>query len=179
MTTTAIDHPAFVGGSPTEHWFSRLGRFSARRRKPVMLVWLLIALAAAPLAITLNGALSGAGWEAQGSIAQRVRDELRSNFPQVGAEAAIVVVHQPTPFSAHPPALNAVVKGLTGAEGVKAVKVVRELALEHNVAMPIAAQVYAVCHEGRSPEWAQDSLLRGRVGHEAGVRSAVGRRNSA
>ncbi len=64
------------------------------------------------------------------------------------------------------------------AEGVKAVKVVRELALEHNVAMPIAAQVYAVCHEGRSPEWAQDSLLRGRVGHEAGIRSAVGRRHS-
>ena len=58
------------------------------------------------------------------------------------------------------------------AEGVKAVKVVRELARSHKVSMPIAAQVYAVCHEGRSPEWAQDSLLRGRVGHEAGGRGA-------
>lgn len=57
------------------------------------------------------------------------------------------------------------------AEGVKAVKVVRELARTHKVAMPIASQVYAVCHEGRSPEWAQDSLLRGRVGHEGGGRS--------
>jgi glycerol-3-phosphate dehydrogenase (NAD(P)+) len=52
------------------------------------------------------------------------------------------------------------------AEGVKSAKVVRELAAEHDVLMPIAAQVYAVCWEGMDPEWAQDSLLRGRVGHE-------------
>ena len=54
------------------------------------------------------------------------------------------------------------------AEGVKAAKVVKELADEHGVSMPIAAQVYAVCWEGKDPEWAQDSLLRGRVGHEGG-----------
>ncbi len=58
------------------------------------------------------------------------------------------------------------------AEGVKAVRAVRELARRHRVSMPIAQHVYAVCHEGRSPEWAQDNLLRGRVGHEAGPRAA-------
>ncbi len=58
------------------------------------------------------------------------------------------------------------------AEGVKAVRAVRELARRHRVSMPIAQHVYAVCHEGRSPEWAHDSLLRGRVGHEAGPRAA-------
>lgn len=63
------------------------------------------------------------------------------------------------------------------AEGVKAVRVVRELARSHKVSMPIAAHVYAVCHEGRSPEWAQDSLLRGRVGHEAGGRVTPGGRS--
>lgn len=52
------------------------------------------------------------------------------------------------------------------AEGVKAVKVVRELASEHGVFMPIAEQVYQVCWEGRDPDFAQDSLLRGRLGHE-------------
>jgi glycerol-3-phosphate dehydrogenase (NAD(P)+) len=52
------------------------------------------------------------------------------------------------------------------AEGVKAVKVVRELAQEHGVFMPIAEQVYQVCWEGRDPDFAQDSLLRGRLGHE-------------
>jgi len=60
------------------------------------------------------------------------------------------------------------------AEGIKAARAVRELARRHRVSMPIAQQVYAVCHEGRSPEWAQDSLLRGRVGHEAGARAAAG-----
>lgn len=54
------------------------------------------------------------------------------------------------------------------AEGVKSAKVVHELASHYGVSMPIAAQVYAVCWEGMDPEWAQDSLLRGRIGHEAG-----------
>ncbi len=113
---TALDDPA-----PKDHWFARLGRFSARRREPVMLVWLVVVLGAAPLAVTLNGALSGAGWEAQGSIAQKVRDELRADFPGVGAEAAVVVVRQKTPFTDDPGAVNAVVKGLTGSKGVKGV----------------------------------------------------------
>lgn len=108
-------------GPTKEHFFSRLGRFSARRRKVVMLVWLVLVVAAAPLALTLTGSLSGAGWEAQGSIAQRVRDELRTDFPQVGAEAAVVVIHQSTPISDEPAAVQAVVKGLAGASGVKGV----------------------------------------------------------
>ncbi len=52
------------------------------------------------------------------------------------------------------------------AEGVKAAKVVRDLALEHGVFMPIAEQVYQVCWEGKDPDFAQESLLRGRIGHE-------------
>ena len=57
---------------------------------------MLVAFAAAPLALTLTGALSGAGWEAQGSTAQRVRDEIRRDFPHLGAEAPVVVYHQQT-----------------------------------------------------------------------------------
>lgn len=106
--------------APTkERLFSRIGRFSARRRKPLMLVWLVVVLGAAPLAITVNGALSGAGWEAQGSIAQQVRDELRSDFPQLGAEAAVVVVQQTVPIMQDPAAVRAIVKGLGGTEGVR------------------------------------------------------------
>ena len=80
----------------------RIASFSMRRRKLVLAVWLAVVLAAAPLALTLTGALSGAGWEAQGSIAQSVRDELRHDFPQVGAEAAVVVVQQATPIADDP-----------------------------------------------------------------------------
>ncbi len=109
MSVSTLAPPPVASPSSSEHWFARLGRFSARRRRPVMLVWLVIALAAAPLAVTVNGALSGAGWEAQGSIAQQVRDELRTDFPQVGAEAAVVVVHQDTAISEDPSAVAAVV----------------------------------------------------------------------
>jgi glycerol-3-phosphate dehydrogenase (NAD(P)+) len=52
------------------------------------------------------------------------------------------------------------------AEGVKAAKVVKELAERFDVFMPIAAQVYAMCWEGKSPDLAGDALLRGRLGHE-------------
>ncbi len=109
-------------GPAREHWFSRLGRFSANRRRPVMLVWLAIALAAAPLALTLTSALSGAGWEAQGSTAQRVRDELRRDFPSVGAEAAVVVLHQNPPGSGGvKAAVPSILASLKGSPGVKAV----------------------------------------------------------
>ena len=52
------------------------------------------------------------------------------------------------------------------AEGIKAAKVVRELARRYEVFMPIAAQVYAVCWEGRHPDWATEALMKGRLGHE-------------
>ncbi len=52
------------------------------------------------------------------------------------------------------------------AEGVKAAKVVRALSREHEVLMPIADQVYAICWEGKDPNFAQETLLRGRIGHE-------------
>ena len=97
--------------------FGRLARFSVRRRRPIMLAWLILTVAAAPLAIGVSGALSGAGWEAQGSIAQTVRDELRTDFPMVGAESAIVVVHQKTPFADDPSAVAAVVAALTPEVG--------------------------------------------------------------
>ncbi len=52
------------------------------------------------------------------------------------------------------------------AEGVKAAKVVKELAKEHDVFMPIAEQVYAVCWEGKNPDFAAEDLMQGRLGHE-------------
>jgi RND superfamily putative drug exporter len=82
-----------------------------------MLAWLILTVAAAPLAIGVSSALSGAGWEAQGSIAQTVRDELRADFPMVGAESAIVVVHQKTPFADDPSSVAAVVAALTPEVG--------------------------------------------------------------
>jgi RND superfamily putative drug exporter len=86
-----------------------------------MMLWLAVTLVAAPLALTLNGAMSGAGWEAQGSTAQKVRDELRRDFPQVGAEAAIVVYSQSTPIASDPVGVGSLVAALQGSPGAASV----------------------------------------------------------
>jgi len=101
--------------------FSRLAAFSARHRRSVIAVWMLVAFAAAPLALTLTNALSGAGWEAQGSTAQQVRDEIRRDFPQLGAEAPVVVYHQQTAIAADPSPLNRLVAQLQHAPHARAV----------------------------------------------------------
>ena len=100
---------------------ARIGRASGRHPRRVLLVWALVILVAAPLAVTLTPALSGAGWEAQGSTAQQVRDELRRDFPQLGAEAAIVAYRQDTPIAEDPTGLRSLVAGLQGSPGTTAV----------------------------------------------------------
>jgi putative drug exporter of the RND superfamily len=104
-----------IGGN--QPWFARLARFSAMHRRWVMIVWLVATLLAAPLALTLTGALSGAGWEAQGSTAVKVRDELRRDFPTLGAEAAVVVYRQAGPIAQDPSGLQNLVTDLHRAPG--------------------------------------------------------------
>ena len=53
------------------------------------------------------------------------------------------------------------------AEGVKASRVVIELADQHGVEMPIAREVYSIVHEGRSPEDSFRGLMRTRPTTEA------------
>jgi RND superfamily putative drug exporter len=100
---------------------ARIGRAAGRRPRRVMLIWLVVVLVAAPLALTLTSALSGAGWEAQGSTAEEVRDELRSDFPELGAEAAVVAYRQDTPIAEDPDGLASLVAGLQGSEGTTTV----------------------------------------------------------
>jgi RND superfamily putative drug exporter len=98
-----------------------MARFSARNRRWVIAVWLIATVLAAPLALTLSSSLSGAGWEAQGSTAVDVRDELRQDFPELGAEAAAVVYQQDTPIAEDPTGLQALVAELDGAPGATVV----------------------------------------------------------
>jgi RND superfamily putative drug exporter len=118
--TEAFTHPASEPPEP-RRLFARLAAFSARRRRAVIVTWLVVAFVAAPLALTLSGALSGAGWEAQGSIAQQVRDELRKDFPGLGAESPIVVYRQSTPIAKQPQGLQHLVRDLAGAPRVQRV----------------------------------------------------------
>jgi len=122
--TLIEDRPSLSESMPNEPrdgLLARLGRTAARRPRRVLALWALVVLVAAPLAITLTSALSGAGWEAQGSDAQKVRDELRADFPQLGAEAVIVAYRQTTPIATDPSGVVALVAGLTGSNGVATV----------------------------------------------------------
>jgi RND superfamily putative drug exporter len=100
---------------------ARVGRAAGRRPRRVLAIWALVILVAGPLALTLTGALSGAGWEAQGSTAAAVRDELRRDFPQLGAENAVVAYRQTRPIAEDPAGLTALVAALTGSPGTTSV----------------------------------------------------------
>jgi RND superfamily putative drug exporter len=117
-TTTS---PSTVASPTKTGLLARIGRAAGRRPRRVLAVWALVVLLAAPLAVTLTGALSGAGWEAQGSTAQEVRDELRRDFPSLGAEAAVVAYRQPRAITEDPVGLQALVAGLQGGPGVASV----------------------------------------------------------
>jgi RND superfamily putative drug exporter len=119
-STDTFEHQASAPPEP-RRLFARLAAFSARRRRAVIVMWLVVAFAAAPLALTLSGALSGAGWEAQGSTAQQVRDELRKDFPGLGAESPIVVYHQTTPIAQQLQGLQHLVGALARAPRVQRV----------------------------------------------------------
>ena len=108
---------AYLGHEPSptpdeKALFSRLAANMARHRKLVIFVWLAVTIAAAPLAITLTKALSGAGWDAKGSTAEAVRLELRADFPALGAENPVVVFHQNTSIMEDPSALKALMAKL-------------------------------------------------------------------
>ncbi len=114
--------------------FSKLAASMARHRRVVILVWLLVTVAAAPLAITLTKALSGAGWDAKGSTAEQVRMELRADFPALGAENPIVVYRQATPIADDPAGLQALVAALS-AGGPRVVSVVNPLTMPPEAGM--------------------------------------------
>ena len=122
MNTTAPPDPSIAhepSHDPDERaLFSRLAASMARHRRIVIAFWLVLTIAAAPLALTLTGALSGAGWDAKGSPAEKVRTELRTDFPQLGAEFPVVVWHQDTPIAEDPAGLQQLVTELAGGPRV-------------------------------------------------------------
>jgi RND superfamily putative drug exporter len=115
--STSITKSVFADHEPSHDpdekaLFSRLAASMARHRRIVIAVWLVVTIAAAPLALTLSGALSGAGWDAKGTTAEKVRAELRTDFPALGAENPVVVYHQDTPISSDPAAVQTLVAEL-------------------------------------------------------------------
>ncbi|HYC06966.1 MAG TPA: MMPL family transporter, partial [Candidatus Binatia bacterium] len=85
--------------------FERLGRWSARHRRLVVLVWALLLLGAAPLALQTSGALRSGGFIREDLESARAKDLLETEIhvPQ----AAVVVVFHSDSLRAGDPAFEA------------------------------------------------------------------------
>jgi len=80
----------------------RLGGWAAEHIRLVSLVWLAIAIALGVFAPKVETALSGAGWQANGSQSVQARAVIQQNFGGLSSSAPIVVVHSPTLTAASP-----------------------------------------------------------------------------
>src|SRR3954468_21703761 len=70
----------------------RLGRWSARHRRAVFVSWALLAVTLGALAPRAEHALSGGGWQADGSESVRAREQIERTFGGHGSYAMAVVV---------------------------------------------------------------------------------------
>src|SRR3954451_1462169 len=70
----------------------RLGRWSACHRRRVFVAWALLAVALGALAPRAEHALSGGGWQADGSESVRAREQIERHFGGHGSYALAVVV---------------------------------------------------------------------------------------
>ena len=74
----------------------RLGRWSARHRRIVFVSWALLAVTLGVLAPRAEHALSGGGWQADGSESVRAREQIDRHFGGHGSYAMAVVVSSPS-----------------------------------------------------------------------------------
>jgi putative drug exporter of the RND superfamily len=95
-TPAPIEHPEAVGP------IGRLGAFTADHVRAVSIAWAVVALALAVFAPKVETALSGAGWQANGSESVQARDLIQRNFAGLSSAAPLVVVHSPSLTTASP-----------------------------------------------------------------------------
>ncbi len=91
----------------------RLGRYAATHRRIVFVSWALIAVGLGILAPRVETALSGAGWQANGSESVAVREKADKSFGGAGAYALQVAVHSQS-LSAEDPAFRRTVRRVEG-----------------------------------------------------------------
>jgi putative drug exporter of the RND superfamily len=97
-----VEHPEAVGP------IGRLGRFAADHVRAVSIAWALIAVVLAVFAPKVETALSGAGWQANGSESVQARTLIQKNFGGLASSAPIVVIHSAN-LTANAPAFRATV----------------------------------------------------------------------
>ncbi len=80
----------------------RLGRWTADHVRLVALAWAVVAVALGAFAPRVETALSGAGWQANGSESVQARALIQRDFGGLSSSALTVVVHSPTRVASDP-----------------------------------------------------------------------------
>jgi RND superfamily putative drug exporter len=83
----ADEHPVEVGP------IGRLGRWAADHIRIVAIAWAVVAVGLGVFAPKVETALSGAGWQANGSESVQARQLIQANFAGLSSSALMVVVH--------------------------------------------------------------------------------------
>jgi putative drug exporter of the RND superfamily len=86
-TAPASEHPEAVGP------VGSLGRWAADHVRAVAIAWAVLAVALGAFAPKVESALSGAGWQANGSESVQARALIQRNFAGLSSSALMVVVH--------------------------------------------------------------------------------------
>ncbi|HET8651418.1 MAG TPA: MMPL family transporter [Gaiellaceae bacterium] len=102
VPTTPTDRSPVVGP------VGRLGRWAAGHLRLVAAVWGVVALALAAFAPQVETALSGAGWQANGSESVEARTAVERAFGGLSSSAPAVVLHSPT-LTADSPSFRATI----------------------------------------------------------------------
>jgi RND superfamily putative drug exporter len=106
MTTVAaptpLPQPEVVHAAANVGPLGRVGRWTATHRRPVAASWLVLIVALGVFAPRVEKALSGAGWQANGSQSVQARALIQSAFGGQSSYALMVVVHSPTQTTASP-----------------------------------------------------------------------------
>jgi RND superfamily putative drug exporter len=85
-----------VGRPVTVGPLGRLGRWTAGHVRAVALAWAVLAIVLGVFAPRVETALSGAGWQANGSESVQARKLIQANFAGLSSSALMVVVHSQT-----------------------------------------------------------------------------------
>ena len=105
MSTTIPKPPIAPSPAPAARGFGpigRLGRYAATHARTVFIAWAVIAVAFGFFAPRVETALSGAGWQANGSESVQVRDLVKREFGGLNSTGLMVVVHSPSQTTASP-----------------------------------------------------------------------------
>jgi putative drug exporter of the RND superfamily len=103
----------------------RLGGFAADHVRAVLTVWAIVAIALAAFAPKVETALSGAGWQADGSESVQARTLIQRSFAGLSSSALVVVVHSPSVTTSAPEFRQTILRverSLAGDERVASVQ---------------------------------------------------------